>query len=1142
MPIWGGGSFDILDDLTLAAWIKPRSISTYNAIAGQGHFQTSTYGYGLQITQAEGIRFQIRMMSAGYHAIVQYTLDGLWHHVVGVRDGTNIFLYVDGQLADKSTAPLGALGSTRKFGVGAVDHGTSWNYYFKGSIADVQLWNRALSEAEVAAMIGRRLDGDEVGLTGYWPFNEGAGDVAYDLMLQPHDANLVNTTWDFDSVLEFDKDEYIVAPRFYLANLTSGSRLFTNSGELKIDSLPVPEGYNAYQVTQGAAVTAIDPSGWLPAEAPWVNISYDKPATESNLCFYAWYTNTITAVALMRSEANISYTLVPPNARIRTTLMRKLEGDQPTVIEPKDLDSGSSGGLANKINMEITGRHLHLVSGPGADLTPLQPAVTLAVAGDYEIVLIVQNEAGNSATSTAAQVSIQENSEITPFFYNSSSYIDLGTPDALQIDSDHPFTVETWVKFSHLSGRDVIFCKSNGRATPYSYILGFADNTMAAWDGSAYRGNFPAIRETGRWYHVAFSFDGTNMGYYLDGELLGKAEYSFKNSTLHNVKIGGHLTDMSFRGMISDLRVWDYARNRVGLLSTMGVRLQGGDRGLLGYWPLREGVGEEVYDHSGNGTTGVLSQVLWSADEELFAIVGEEADYLVAHPFRLVDPLCGSSKFTAGTTVDIAAAPLPDGYSHYQVTSAAASSNLLATGWQPVATLPDSLSFEQPSGSTTLVKYIWFTNLTASVKLQRSVADIIYSDTLPVAQVKPTYQRQLIPGSALEVHLADIDNGSSTATFFGETVPFKEKHLILLDGPGGAPAAGEFVTLPAVGNYQIVLVIKDILGHAATSTPAVVTVTLWQNEAFVWQGADNGCWSDPRNWGLLGVPPAGADVTIGAGAIVVLDYATPLLSSVTFAGSQLVFDGAAAKLNGTAILVNSGKLSHTPSGATESDADGIWPAPGAVMIECHNFTLAAAAKIDVTGCGYGAGYQSDGYGPGGGALGNGDNSNYSGGGGGHGGQGGQYQSRGSGGPAYDNYRKPQMAGSGGGGRLNYNYRGGAGGGVVRIASTERLVVDGVMMANGQDSSYYCVGGGAGGAIWLSCRKLAGSGTIQADGGKAGNNSGAGAGGRIAIWRATDALGSELQVSAVAGSGDDQNGLEDGTVFWKLLEGTILMLR
>ena len=80
--------------------------------------------------------------------------------------------------------------------------------------------------------------------------------------------------------------------------------------------------------------------------------------------------------------------------------------------------------------------------------------------------------------------------------------------------------------------------------------------------------------------------------------------------------------------------------------------------------------------------------------------------------------------------------------------------------------------------------------------------------------------------------------------------------------------------------------------------------------------------------------------------------------------------------------------------------------------------------------------------------------------------------------------------------------GGIGGGALRIYS-RRIVVDGEMSADGQDSptggGRSGCGGGSGGSIWITCDELDGFGSIHVRGGSGSSGvAGGGAGGRIAV--------------------------------------------
>lgn len=176
-----------------------------------------------------------------------------------------------------------------------------------------------------------------------------------------------------------------------------------------------------------------------------------------------------------------------------------------------------------------------------------------------------------------------------------------------------------------------------------------------------------------------------------------------------------------------------------------------------------------------------------------------------------------------------------------------------------------------------------------------------------------------------------------------------------------------------------------------------------------------------------------------------------------------------------------------------------------------NATVLGDATVDAGGCVYasGQGFPND-TGPGAGPSSPGS----------HGGQG----ALGSG-ATYDSILEPTWKGSGG----SYNQYwgpGSAGGGVVRLIVNGTLTVNGVMEANGLVAAG---AGGAGGALWLTVGKLAGAGSITANGG--GGNAGGGGGGRIAIyWQTNEFSG---PVTAFGGSSGNDNG-GPGTILTKAI--------
>jgi hypothetical protein len=170
-------------------------------------------------------------------------------------------------------------------------------------------------------------------------------------------------------------------------------------------------------------------------------------------------------------------------------------------------------------------------------------------------------------------------------------------------------------------------------------------------------------------------------------------------------------------------------------------------------------------------------------------------------------------------------------------------------------------------------------------------------------------------------------------------------------------------------------------------------------------------------------------------------------------------------VNAERLIVTSGAVitQHLTPSASESQS---------LVLEVGELVVEEGGAIDVSGRGYGnwtyPGHQMPGSASGGSHLGvGGVNSNPP-------------------GETYGSVYFPQESGTG---------RSGRGGGVLRVVA-DRVLLDGVIRANGSDGGI----GAAGGSIWMTTGLLAGSGAVEAMGGKrtASVSYGSGGGGAIAI--------------------------------------------
>jgi hypothetical protein len=75
--------------------------------------------------------------------------DSIWHHVVGVRNGNNAILYVDGTF--ENSLNIGTIGSTNTTSplIMGINEGAN-NIYFNGTIDEVRVYSRSLSTEEIS--------------------------------------------------------------------------------------------------------------------------------------------------------------------------------------------------------------------------------------------------------------------------------------------------------------------------------------------------------------------------------------------------------------------------------------------------------------------------------------------------------------------------------------------------------------------------------------------------------------------------------------------------------------------------------------------------------------------------------------------------------------------------------------------------------------------------------------------------------------------------------------------------------------------------------------------------------------------------------------------------------------------------------
>ncbi len=172
-------------------------------------------------------------------------------------------------------------------------------------------------------------------------------------------------------------------------------------------------------------------------------------------------------------------------------------------------------------------------------------------------------------------------------------------------------TLEAWVNIPSYSNYGGVLTK--GIAST-SYALRLASNGKIDFIVGGYYSygvNGSSIIPLNTWTHIAVTYDGYDVYFYMNGYHDGYASYQNtvnNNSDSLYLGVGPRVlySRLYLEGQIDEVRIWNYARSRSLISSYAGKILSGDEAGLVGYWRFNEGSGATVYDKTANGNNGTL--------------------------------------------------------------------------------------------------------------------------------------------------------------------------------------------------------------------------------------------------------------------------------------------------------------------------------------------------------------------------------------------------------------------------------------------------------------------------------------------------------------------------------------------------------
>jgi surface protein len=165
-----------------------------------------------------------------------YYADGRWHHFAVVTGGVANRIYIDGvsQLltfkdGNSTTNEFSNINNPDKIRIGSLNRNSgSDEVLFQGQLDEISVWNTALSQAQVQALMNPTyLLGNEASLLAYWQFEEGSGTAASDKTSNNLDGTLNLPTWIGTSYVITTNEDIAVSSTLSAIDLDNDTLIFS---------------------------------------------------------------------------------------------------------------------------------------------------------------------------------------------------------------------------------------------------------------------------------------------------------------------------------------------------------------------------------------------------------------------------------------------------------------------------------------------------------------------------------------------------------------------------------------------------------------------------------------------------------------------------------------------------------------------------------------------------------------------------------------------------------------------------------------------------------------------------------------------------------------------------------------------------
>ncbi|MCX6270151.1 MAG: choice-of-anchor D domain-containing protein [Bacteroidetes bacterium] len=581
--LWFDGSNDYVDvpdgvyftgDFTVSGWIKEPSYRNWSRLFDFGNGSSSDNVLGI-ISRGTSGQYAAEVYNISTSGGQIYNTNPLplneWVLMTQVLQGSTMKVYKNGVLwktATTSQLPRNLLRTNNYIAR------SNWPYdeYFQGALDDFRIYNRALSDQEVAGFYTTELN-------TWLTLSPGTGTI------QPGDSVVINILFN--------------AAGFKAGLLHTEIQLTTNDPLNQTLTIPVD-----------MTVTGTPQISLSTNDLNFSSTMQHVPVSQSfeirNLGCDTLHVSSMDFSLPEFRVTEVSFPLlIPPVA------------SQLVNIQFFPSDTGVYNGqftiYSDDSPVQIT---LEGIS-TGAPIFRFEPDIAFGqVIGCNEAVEVFGTLTNDGLSTLQWMANNQNNGGSALSFDNYGEWVEVGDAGSMPEQG----TIEFWLWSNVWQNYNNCFC-TNGIS--YNNVgIRFEENSSGLFGvvvGNDY-GNFfgftisPGL-PLNSWHHVAVSWDkATNQVWtYFDGSVITDGAYCDTWATSWTrIMMGVGWVDWRWwNGMMDEVRIWDTRRSNEEILQNMNKPLMGFEPGMFAYWNFNEGSGNVVNDITGHNHNGSFSNAEW---------------------------------------------------------------------------------------------------------------------------------------------------------------------------------------------------------------------------------------------------------------------------------------------------------------------------------------------------------------------------------------------------------------------------------------------------------------------------------------------------------------------------------------------------